>query len=228
MRTEAERDHEREGAGVASALPVIVLYPDQDPEAAMVLGQAFANDPLLDAVLPPVTDPVERVRILTAVFAVALKHQRLRGQPVLGIIRGGEVAAVAITEGAQRLSTKTPLLRALGMLFRMIAVVGVAATLRAIRFTKETRRNRPHQPHLYLSAIGVAPAQQGRHYGTALLGYLRSLLTFHSEWIGIYLETANKANLRYYERAGYRLLGETETLGVTIWRMMQSRAELGE
>jgi len=211
--------------GAGPALQVSALYPDQDAEAAIVLGRAFVSDPVLQVVLPRVPDPVERARILSIVFALALKRQRLSGQPVFGIIQEGKVAAVAITEGAQRLSTKTPLLKASGMLFRMVSAVGLGGTLRAIRFSRVIGKNRPRKPHLYLSVIGVAPEQRGRHYGIALLDYLRSLLNLHWDWIGIYLETATEGNLSYYEQAGYQLLGETRTLGVTVWRMMQSRAQ---
>jgi len=201
-----------------------VLEPDQDSQAARVLGRAFISDPPLKVVLPDVADPVERARILSVVFTLALKRQRLSGQPLFGIIREGKVAAVAITEGAPRLSPKIPLLEGLGMFFRMVSAVGLGGTLRAIRFAQDTGKNRPRQPHLYLSAIGVAPEQQGRHYGIALLDYLRALLNVHSEWVGIYLETAGEATVGYYKQAGYQLLGETRSLGVTMWRMMQPRA----
>jgi len=211
--------------GAVPAHQVSVLCPDQDSEAAIVLGRAFVSDPLLQAVLPHAPDPIERARILSVVFALALKRQRLSGQPVFGIIQEDKVSAVAITDGAQRLSTKTPLLKALGMLFRMVSAVGLRGTLRAIRFNQDISKNRPRQPHLYLSVIGVAPEQRGRHCGIALLDYLRSLLNLHSDWIGIYLETATEGNLGYYKQAGYQMLGETRTLGVTMWRMMQPRAQ---
>lgn len=211
--------------GAAPAPQVSILSPDQDSEAAIVLGRAFVNDPPLKLILPHVTDLVERAHILSVVFALALTRQRLSGQPVFGIIRERRVAAVAITEGAQRHSTKAPLLKGLGMLFRMISAVGLAGTLRAVRFGQEIGKNRPREPHLYLSVIGVDPEQQGRHLGIALLDHLRSLLNLHSDWIGIYLETATECNLGYYARAGYQQLGEMHPLGVTMWSMMLARAQ---
>jgi len=203
---------------------VSMVSADQDSEAAIVLGRAFVNDSLLKLILSHVTVPVERARILSVVFALALTRQRLSGQPVFGIIREGRVAAVAITEGAQRHSTNAPLLKGLGMLFRMISAVGLVGTLRAVRFSHEIGKNRPREPHLYLSVIGVDPEQQGRHHGIALLDHLRSLLNVHSDWTCIYLETATEDNLGYYARAGYQQLGEMHPLGVTMWRMMLTRA----
>ena len=41
------------------------------------------------------------------------------------------MAAVAITEGAQRHSTNAPLLKGLGMLFRMISAVGLGTRIAA-------------------------------------------------------------------------------------------------
>jgi ribosomal protein S18 acetylase RimI-like enzyme len=207
----------------APAAQVAMLDAAHDSQAAVVLGRAFVDVPLLKGVLRRVFDLPERARILSAVFATALVRQRLRGQPVFGIIYEGEVVAVALIEGTGFPSRRTRLLAATQMLFRMISSAGLGGTLRAIQLSRQITKHHPTEPHLYLSAIGVDPHYQGQHYGTTLLDYLSSLLQLHPDWVGIYLETGTQANLGYYAKAGFRLLGEMHALGVTMWRMMLPR-----
>ncbi len=83
----------------------------------------------------------------------------------------------------------------------------------------------PPRPHLYLAILGVDPDYQKRHYGIALLDHLTALAAARPELAGVYLETATMANVAYYRRAGYEVLGELAPLGVRIWRMMQPRRE---
>jgi GNAT superfamily N-acetyltransferase len=208
---------------VGPAPEVVSLEATQDSEAAEVLGRAFVNDPPLRAMLRHVTDPAERSRILGVVFGVALARQRAHRQPVFGIVREGKVVAVAISEGVGHRSNRTPPHVAISMLARMIAAAGLSGTLRAMRLSWQMSRKHPSEPHLYLSVLGVDPDYQGQHYGIRLLNYLTWWVGGHPEWSGIYLETATQANVRYYARAGYRLLGEMRPLGVTMWRMMQPR-----
>jgi hypothetical protein len=56
-----------------------------------------------------------------------------------------------------------------------------------------------------------------------LLDHLRELAAQRSNLAGVYLETATEANVPYYTRAGYEVLGEIFPLGVRMWRMMQPR-----
>src|SRR5262245_55450053 len=47
---------------------VSVVFPEQHEETASALGRAFINDPPFKAILPDVSDPVERARRLTELF----------------------------------------------------------------------------------------------------------------------------------------------------------------
>ncbi len=109
----------------------------------------------------------------------------------------------------------------------MIAAAGWGGTMRAIRLGDELFRNRPAEPHIYLNLLGVDPDYQRRHFGIALLDHLRDLARMRSNLAGVYLETATEANVAYYVRAGYEVLGEIRPLGVRMWRMMQPRRAIG-
>ena len=62
------------------------------------------------------------------------------------------------------------------------------------------------EPHLRLEFFGVTPAAQGSGIGTALIdhGHRRAA----ELGIACYLETFTEPNVRYYERRGYRTVGE--------------------
>ncbi len=63
----------------------------------------------------------------------------------------------------------------------------------------------PQFPHWYLPFIGVEPAQQGKGYGSALLQPV--LETCDRDRIPAYLESSNPANIPFYERHGFKVLG---------------------
>ena len=84
-------------------------------------------------------------------------------------------------------------------------------------------KHRPAEPHIYLNVLGVEPDLQRRHFGVALLDYLRAQVSLRSDLAGVYLETATESNVAYYSHVGYRVIGEIRPLGVRLWRMLQPR-----
>ena len=206
---------------------VSVIFPEHYPQVSTVLGRAFINDPPLRAVLPGVTDPIERARCLGDLFSVVLKIQRQRGQPVFGIVQDGKVLAAAVVEGVHSPSMGAMVLSGLATIPRTVAALGLGGLVRAIRLGNELSRNHPPQPHLYLSLLGADPDHRGRHYGIALLDHLCELAQARPDVIGVYLDTGTEANVGYYQRAGYEVIGEMKPLGVRMWRMLQTRRAAG-
>jgi ribosomal protein S18 acetylase RimI-like enzyme len=204
---------------------VAILFPDQDGQAAKVLGRAFVDDPLIKAILPPIEDSAERARRMSQLFAVALAGQRASGQPVLGVLHEGRVAAAAIIEQAPKPpSAVSIVLHGLGLLPGLMQAGGVGGVRRAVAALDTLSRNRPPQPHLYLNVLGVEPILQRRHFGVALLEWLANQTALRTDLIGVYLETATEANVAYYSHRGYRVTGEIFPLGVPMWQMLQPRA----
>jgi len=64
----------------------------------------------------------------------------------------------------------------------------------------------PHEPHWYIPLIGVDPAFHGRGYGTQLMRY--GLAVCDRDRQSVYLEATSLTNRRFYERHGFRVLGE--------------------
>lgn len=204
---------------------VALLFPGQYRAAAATLGRAFVNDPLLMAIVGAAAEESERARRMAGLFGVMLTEQRRHGQPVVGVLDNGGVAGAAIIEQvAQASSSLGTVLSGITLLPALAGAIGFDGVRRAIAALDTLLRNRPPEPHLYLNVLGVDPAVQRRHFGAAILDYLRAQARQRPDLAGVYLETATAANVAYYTRFGYRVIGEFAPIGVRMWRMMQPRA----
>jgi ribosomal protein S18 acetylase RimI-like enzyme len=67
--------------------------------------------------------------------------------------------------------------------------------------------------------IGVDPGLHGLGHGARLLESFCKLSAGDRLSGGVYLETANPSNVRFYERAGFRETGRGTLGGVTLWCM---------
>jgi ribosomal protein S18 acetylase RimI-like enzyme len=203
---------------------VAILFPNQDAEAAAVLGRAFVDDPLIKAILPPIEDATERSRRMGQMFAVALASQRSSGQPLVGVLHDGRVGAAAVIEQVGRPpSALSTVLHGLALIPALARSGGSGGVRRAISALDVLSRTRPAKPHLYLNVLGVEPALQRRHFGVALLDWLRDQTALRPDLLGVYLETAKEANVGYYSHVGYRVTGQIYPLGVRMWQMLQPR-----
>lgn len=93
-------------------------------------------------------------------------------------------------------------------------------TARVGRELDGLRRLRPLEPHWYLAVLGTDPRHQGRGVGSALLAPV--LERCDADRIPAYLESSKRSNVSFYERLGFRVLGETVFEdGPTLWRMQR-------
>jgi ribosomal protein S18 acetylase RimI-like enzyme len=204
---------------------VAQIFPPQHAEAATVLGRAFIDDPLISAIVGNISDPIDRAARMARLFGMILGDHRKLGQPVVGVMHEGRVGAAAIIEQVSRVpSVITTILQGFATGPKWIRALGFSGLIRAASTLDTLLRNRPAQPHLYLYVIGVEPELQRRHFGVALLDYLRDQVDQRPDLAGVYLETAAESNAAYYSHAGYKVIGEIRPLGVRTWRMIQPRA----
>jgi ribosomal protein S18 acetylase RimI-like enzyme len=71
---------------------------------------------------------------------------------------------------------------------------------------EEMGRYHPDEPHWYLTFIGVDPTRQGQGLGAALLR--PKLAECDASRLPAYLESTNPRNRPFYERLGFRAMGE--------------------
>jgi GNAT superfamily N-acetyltransferase len=205
---------------------VVLLFPSQYAEAAAALGRAFVDDPLLLAIVGPATEPQNRARLMTAIFENVLRDHRVHGQPVWGALADDQVVAAAVVEHVLRPQSALSIaFGGLSGLPALLRAIGWSGVMRGLSVLDTLTRNRPPEPHLYLNILGVEPRMQRRHFGGAILDYLHEQAAARSSLAGVYLETATEANVTYYTRFGYRVIGEIYPLGVRMWRMLQPRSD---
>ena len=78
----------------------------------------------------------------------------------------------------------------------------------------------PTEPHWYLPLIAVDPAQQGKGYGSALLGH--ALQISDRDKLPAYLEATSPHNRRLYERHGFEAIGEIQSAdSPPMWPMLR-------
>jgi ribosomal protein S18 acetylase RimI-like enzyme len=203
---------------------VSLIFPPQYAEASAVLGRAFVDDPLICAIVGNIGDRIDRAARMTRLFSMILGDHRKLGQPVAGVMHEGRVGAAAIIEQVNHVpSVITTILQGFTTGPKWIRAVGLSGLIRAASTLDFLLRNRPAQPHLYLYVLGVEPELQRRHFGVALLDYLRDQVGQRPDLAGVYLETATESNVAYYSHVGYQVIGEMRPLGVRTWRMLQPR-----
>jgi ribosomal protein S18 acetylase RimI-like enzyme len=212
------------GMASCSATEVRALDRRHHRPVAEMLGRAFVNDPLIGAIVPKASQPAERAWRMSRLFTMMLaQHYGIR-QPLLGIIANDIPAAAAIVELADCSSSRLQeMWHGLGEWPLTARALGVEGLKRRRAMHEMLKRNRPAAPHIYLNVLGVEPDFQGHGFGSAILDLLRSRAQKCPKCVGVYLETAVESNVTYYERFGYRVIGEIYPLKVRTWRMLQPR-----
>ncbi|MGW1740269.1 GNAT family N-acetyltransferase [Nocardia sp. NPDC001965] len=81
--------------------------------------------------------------------------------------------------------------------------------------------HRPTGPVWFLGAVGVDPARRGRGLGRAVIE--PGLAAAERDGIPAFLETSTEANVRFYERLGFRVGAEVEIPdnGPRTWCMLR-------
>lgn len=94
---------------------------------------------------------------------------------------------------------------------------GMAVARRWKRVFETLAPLHPSVPHWYLTSIGVVPSHQKKGVGTQLLN--QWLTEVDLDGVSAYLETDREVCISFYEKGGFRVVGELNVFGVQIWRM---------
>ncbi|WP_280490188.1 GNAT family N-acetyltransferase [Nocardia carnea] len=184
------------------------------PEAAAVLADAFADDPLMTAIWP---DQRQRHHALPRYFAASLRHFHVpRGGVGLATGIDGTIAAVAVWDPpGQWENNLTSTVRALPDLLPALRTRAAAAI--TIRRTLDQRH--PRKPeHWYLVNIGTIQKARGHGYAARLI---TERLTAETS-TRAYLVCTHADNISYYTRFGFTV---TESFELptgerpTMWAM---------
>lgn len=186
-------------------------------ETVSCLADAFAQDPITGFLLQPGSGYRERV---TQFFSLLMRARIALGMPVLiardsegihGAVMGYSTVHPSwpsdVTEEWDRFEKAST-----GMTERMAVYEGIAAQFK------------PAAPHYYLGVIGTDPRMHGRGIGMQLIRSFCDASANDPSSRGVYLETAKKSNLAFYERAGFIETGRGAIGNDTLWCMYLQHA----
>jgi ribosomal protein S18 acetylase RimI-like enzyme len=179
-------------------------------DAADVLARGMRDNPLHVELFGP--DPERRVRRQARLMRAFFAHTPTN-EP-LGVWQDGRLVACTgvLLDGGCRPAARESLAMA-----PAIASLGPVCAARMAAWLRVWREHDPDEPHAHLGPFAVDRHLQGRGIGTVLLAeHCRRLDATGT--VG-YLETDKSENVHFYERGGYRVIGEAPTLGVTAWFM---------
>lgn len=174
------------------------------------LAAAFADDPVWEWLLPTGRNGGPgAVRIFRWLTALQLRHRSVWTLP--------DAAATAVWAPPGNRRPPTPeVLRALPGL---VGALGVRGLVRLAKLG-ELERLHPPEPHWYLALLGTHPEYQGLGLGTAAVA--PGILAADHEGLGCYLESSKEANLAFYHRLGFAVVGIHDVgggSGPRLWRM---------
>ncbi|MBK1783340.1 GNAT family N-acetyltransferase [Prauserella cavernicola] len=175
-------------------------------DAVAVLVSAFQDDPLSRWLFP---DDATRPAATARLFEPFVARSAEVGE--LAVAGGGAAVAVWLPHAAGESGMDTgdePPPEFLPYLARLRHFAELVGPLH------------PHgRAHLYLPFLGVAPGEQGRGLGAALLADRLALAD--EQGLPVYLEASSARSRPLYERHGFRGTGEPVTLpdGPRIWPM---------
>ena len=186
--------------------------PSDLDEAVSCLATAFGQDPITGYLLQTGSGYRERV---SRFFSILMRARLALEMPVFVARSGASVSGASmgyttarpewpsgLTEEWHRFEKAVP-----GMQDRMSIYDEVAA------------KYKPAVPHYYLGVIGTDPSSRGLGIGTQLLGAFCEASASDPLSSGVYLETAQASNLRFYERAGFIETGRGALGSSTLWCM---------
>lgn len=181
-------------------------------ETLTCLADAFAKDPITGYLMQ--IGPGYRERV-TQFFSLLIRARLALGMPVLvaeddsgihGAVMGYSTLRPTwpkeLAEEWDRFERSIP-----GLPERMAVYDGLA------------EHGKPATPHYYLGVIGSDPKLHGRGIGTQLIKSFCEISAGDRLSSGVYLETAQEANLSFYNRIGFVETHRGSMGNGTLWCM---------
>jgi ribosomal protein S18 acetylase RimI-like enzyme len=189
------------------------LRPDQQRAAALTLAEAFASDPLFEILAP---DPARRVKIGPPMMEVLLAYGMRYGR----VWANNDASAVSIWLHPESGPASMPRMLRVGM-WRAPLILGLTGMGRMSKLMSATEgfHTQVEGPHWYLWTIGTRTARQGEGLGSRLV----EMGTSRADAAGVpcYLETATDANIAFYRKRGFEVIGQADCYGHTLTGMVR-------
>ncbi|NDK39502.1 N-acetyltransferase [Pseudoxanthomonas gei] len=197
-------------------MQVSVAQPHDIDQAVDCLTSAFSADPITRFLLQPGQEYPNRLRHF---FSLLMQARVVLGMPVLLSRDASAVHGAAMGYTTSRPEWPSEVSESWEALAK--AIPGFDERMSVYDCIAESYK--PQAAHYYLGAIGVHPAMHGLGIGAQLLRSFCALSDYDQESAGVYLETANPANVKFYEQSGFTISGSGSIGDDTIWCMFRPR-----
>lgn len=189
-------------------------------QLAVMFADAFKDDPGLQYLCQRQKSNYEQ-RLL-GWFRAMLRLQVQNNQPLIVVKSGSEYVAAATLTAPQASLKFVSLLR---WVVDALWGVGLVTLWRTMTHIQHISSYQPATPHFRLEFIGVLSSQQGKGIGPVLLAEVHRLSETHATAAGVWLETANPANVQLYQRFGYEIT-QQEQLGDEVTTTIMFRTNV--
>jgi len=167
-------------------------------------------------------DPALRQERLNRLFGAAFHTMGWQKHMLAARSTDGAIVGVCgVLPPANCLPTPAQQLRMLPSMLQN----GPRATYRTLRWLGTWSKLHPEGRHWHLGPIAVDEGLQRRGVGSLLMEVCRAQMDAAGE--EAYLETDKPANVRFYERFGFEVVGEQDVLGVPNWFMRRAGKGVG-
>jgi ribosomal protein S18 acetylase RimI-like enzyme len=188
-------------------------------ELSRALGRAFYDDPVSIWIMP---DDKVRAAHLSKFFATVARHHHLAGGGAEVACDGPTIGAAALWDppGRWKQSAREQLMMLPSFIFGFGSRLTTSHKLGAL--LAQMKQQHPEEPHWYLAVLGSDTVVRGKGYGHALMQ--SRLDRVDAEHAPAYLESSKYANIAYYQRFGFEVMGEIvlPDEGPTLWPMWRA------
>jgi GNAT superfamily N-acetyltransferase len=195
---------------MGSPIDARLATQDDLPGMAEALGLAFEDDPVMCWLFG---DRPPRPRRYLEPFLTHEGRRHLE-HPTVYTADGHPGAAYWDPPG----HWKTPILSVLQLAPLLLRGVR-GRSIKALRgLSRMEAAHAEHPEHYYLAVLGTRPDRQGQGIASALLAPV--LAACDADGVGAYLESSKEANIAFYRRHGFEVVGSVAFPGgPTIWPM---------
>lgn len=195
-----------------------LLNSDNREAIVDVLVRAFHDYPAMRYFLKVRGDEYrDQLRVLNAYYTDA---RLLRGWPVIGVMVGRDLSAVALVSPP----LDSPPESLPELVANVRSAVGESAWKRMKEFDRLCDSTLPQAPHHFLGMLAVHPKHQSSGQGTKLLDRVKEM-SVSEQSRGVTLTTETEKNVDYYTRLGFDVVGETDFGTLTSWIMRWANPE---
>lgn len=188
-------------------------------QAARVMAQSFASDPLCAFVLP-----IRRTRVGTlAKFFRAYGEINFKNGRGFGV--GDPLQGVAYWKFPDQ-SDLSISVKSLGKFLPLLLTLYPIGLWRARAITRQIdalHEKHAPEPHFYLDNLGVLPAAQGQGWSSKLIRPFLEMAD--AQGVIAYTDTVTPANVPFYEHFGFQCVEQTAIpgTGITVYALRRPK-----